>query len=684
MENKNFIPNSLSECQNSESMNETKTGTKLNNLNFNLLENELNSKSKINDKEKLLNEYLKEKDFSNTKLYEENVEYTEKILSNQIVETKLDSNNKYYFYKKLNKNMFLKSSVKNNDSKSIIQNKVENLIKYQTNKIKNVADFEKNTKNSEFVYMKNQKEKQIFSNKYIISRNLKVNDKINTTNKLIEGKSDVKEVNSLKHIVSSEMENTNLTFDSSLNSTFSIIKFNQKELEKKYNLVRLNNPNLYRKHYSLIIDDNIESSQVKTNSRNHTQKKIHLLESEKRQKNVKKLSTRLNVSNDSSYSSVEKEIKSNKINNSALIEFQSYLKSHKDQTKEYFSELYKRKILKGKVTKILQKEKCLCPKFKRDLDNMNMLLVDYLKRDKLDIGGEETEVNKENFYKLQSKKVSLEHFEKYYMDVGALEREKTKRKILLKENLNEEDFNLVRKHPNYFGRLYIDDWSSDSLLNKIEKEDRYVNGVSRRESNLYVPIFPSLKEFAFKMLLNQKNENKHESLNLKSLVNQLGSQNNNKNSKRKLVETESEKERKILEKNKKIVDKILINSLSFHQLRQSSIKDKKLSNLRQRNGLSIIKSKDQVKVNEYEGINKLKNQSTNSLRVKKILSYNDQIQLNKTLKDDSSLAVFNYKIDLNTISSKDLSKMTNLIELNSNPHLLNELKNNLINSNSKL
>ena len=136
-----------------------------------------------------------------------------------------------------------------------------------------------------------------------------------------------------------------------------------------------------------------------------------------------------------------------------------------------------------------------------------------------------------------------------------IEREiRTKRQIL-KESLNNAEFEMMQKNPNYFGRLYQDDWAKEHLFVKILKEEKRLND-DKKDSDVFINVFPSLKEFALKMYLKDSNAvGTRKKVNLKSIVNCLLKKSTFKNENIKL-KSQFALEKEKIEKNNLIIDNI--------------------------------------------------------------------------------------------------------------------------------
>lgn len=450
-----------------------------------------------------------------------------------------------------------------------------------------------------------------------------------------------------------------------------------------------NENNNCNNNYINDVVNNNNKSILKKNSINQLKRNLEIINNPETNDNSNVIANS-NVNNQKRKVKVKKNPTS--FHNSALNEFQNYLKRQRLSQTKQVKEHNKRVILRGKVVKILQQEKVICKKFRRNLNNMNLLIVEHIRK----ITNADyipNSSNQNNFYHIKknmnrvtekdnsdhSTKFIISNLEKIFTDIEIMSREITTKQRLLKENLSKKDFLYVRRNPNYFGKLYLDEWKKDTLLSKIQREDKFNNTIERKDTPLFVSMFPSLKEFAINNFNNENDKKKHtHGINLKNIIQQLGVKADlnllsirGKGS--GMYQGVNDELKKKLEKSQKLVDKIF-KRVSVNMRNNNNHKSKKSSAMRSSvtsnnviginiNDDSIFNNKDRSVLTSIEKNSNSSNSNNTSL------IDGDDVKNNKTSKNNNISANF----DINNKDSKDSKDNKDNCQVR-----VNETNNNLL------
>lgn len=406
--------------------------------------------------------------------------------------------------------------------------------------------------------------------KELYSSELKENDvdKDKNINSKLENDID-KDQNKTKFSEFKRMEEkliiANKIMENSSKFDYQILKAN-KALYQQYFSIKIrnkktdnNNENKNNiKIWSMKRFDNSKMIEIKNIVKKSEEKSIHKNNEISTSNNVNKNSNSQNnvKENEQHNDHEEEELKINKIDNNALNEYQKYLTLQKEKNKFFLLDYVKKRILKGKISKALQKHRHICSTFSNNMYHMNEILGDFLLKQNIIekdfvLKGE----GKINPFQIYQRRKILKKMEKYYVNMELIEREIRTKKQILKETLTDKEFEMMQKNPNYFGKLYQDDWAKEHLFLKITKEEKRLND-DKKDSDVFINIFPGLKEFALKLYLKDTNASgTRKKINLKSIVNCLLKKSNFKSQNIRLKSQFAYEKEKIA-KNNNIIDSI--------------------------------------------------------------------------------------------------------------------------------
>ena len=284
-------------------------------------------------------------------------------------------------------------------------------------------------------------------------------------------------------------------------------------ISQNYNIKKLTNSELYSKH--TVVDRNTIDNKITNKTVNY-----QTIKSED-ELNIMKASINNNEIN---YNELKNIHKANKDD---LLHFQKSINFNKAENNNKLKDINDKKRLKGKVAKIIKNEHTICKKLYNDTLRINNLVAlsiakqihyrkyknvkdppEYDPPDPLSILNKITEFKNENL-------------SQYYYDIDHIKDSLISKKQLLKENLNDIEFNIVRKENKIFGNMYSDKVKGESLLEKIKKEEKESEALKIFNSRGRKQFNSSVSNLSNKSLGERKDfklENDDSQLNLNHIV----------------------------------------------------------------------------------------------------------------------------------------------------------------------